>query len=425
MLQQTNGYTRSEPTVTPQTAAEARSLIPNFGVALFDNPRDMSSGWACRADEDPFHFNSVAELSNDTMWVTSLGWDEYTHRAKRLSHLRRIDFLRSSLTSIAADVGRRIMGVYAMESSQVLANILRQSMLIAIHTYQWESPSSDLREDVLSDDIRRVLPQAPKPQQHTRAALLSAHQPYSAPDWAPTYEPDTITLTMRYNRLDYARKVMTTLVPDDAWTYMPPEQACQMSIEELLNPERPALVEAAVELGDVNPDIATLIAFGAQTTRRSGLRKWISQPELAWLSRHARVRVSSALLSQGARPLPMAADLPARLTSDPLFPLSISAGLVAEAHWTAIASPIYNRQTRVSDVSSWAVWIRAADRALSFALALKAYEAGFRVHGYGNGSIVVRTTRNNLPACLAFADANEIAHPAFIPIFKEHGVNCE
>jgi len=416
---------RADPRTNSVEDAAANSLIPKFGVALFDNPRDMSAGWACRAEESPFKFNSVAELSNDTMWVTNLDWNEYQQRAKKLSNLRRVDYLRSSLTSIAADLGSRIVGSFARESSAVLARVLRQAMLVAIHTYRWETPSSDLREDVLSDDIRRVLPHAPKPQPHTRAALLSAYQSYSAPEWAPTYEPDTISLTMRLNRLEYARRVMATLVPDDAWTYMPPEQACSMSIEDLLNPERPVLVEAAVELGDIDPDIATLVAFGAQTQRRTGLRKWISQPELTWLSRHAKVRVSSVLIAQSARPLPAKVDLPARLTSDPLFALSISAGLVAEAHWSSIASPVYNQAARSNEVSSWAVWVRAADRALSFSLALKAKEAGFRVQGYGNGSIVIRTARKDLNRCLAFADANEIAHPAFHPIFAEHGVVLE
>lgn len=419
------GANRASSFEVHQRDEAAKSLIPKFGVALFDNPRDMSAGWACRADESPFKFNSVSELSNDTMWVTSLAWEEYNYRAKKLNHLRRIDYLRTSLTAIAADLGRRLVGAYAMDSSAVLAKVLNQSMLIAIHTYRWDSPTSDLREDVLAKDILRILPPAPKPQQHTRAALMSAYQAYSTPDWAPMYEPDTITLTMRYNRLDYAQQITNTLVPDDAWTYVPPEQACRMNIDELLNPERPSLVEAVVELGDINPDISTLIAFGAGTTRRAGLRKWISQPELAWLSRHCKVRVSSALLSQGARPLPPGVVLPARLTSDPLFSLTISAGLVAEAHWTAIVSPVYNRALRNEDVSSWAVWLRAIDRSLSFSLALKAFEAGFRVTGYGNGSIVLKTTRSNLRACLKFADENNIAHPAFHQIFTEHGIANE
>lgn len=399
----------------------AFDATPQFGVALFDNPRDMSAGWACRAGEPPFPFSSVADLSNDTIWVSALDWDEYRLRAQRLSNLRRIDYLRSSLTSIAADLGRRITGEFARESSAVLAKVVRQAMLIAINVYGWESPASDLRGDVLSDDVRRTLPPPPKPQQHTRAALLSAYQDYSTPDWPPAYEPDTISVTLRYNRLEYARKIMGTLVPDDAWTYLPPEQAASLPIETLLNPAQPTLVEAVVELGSIDPSMASLIAFGATASRRSALRKWISQPELAWLSRHAKVRVSSALVARSARPLPASVQLPPKLLADPLFSLSISAGLVAESHWYSIASTIYNRALRTKEASSWAVWLRAMDRSLSFALAHKAHDAGFRVSGYGNGSVVLRLQRARLQDCLEFAEANNIAHPAFHPIFAEHG----
>lgn len=405
--------------------ATAKSLLPNFGVALFDNPRDMSSGWACRANESPFQFGGVSELSNDTLWVTSLDWNEYQQRAQKLSHLRRIDYLRSSLNSIAADLGVRITGAHAMEASSVLATVLNQSMLIAIHTYNWESPTSDLRGDVLSDDIRRILPYAPKPQPHTRAALTAAYQSYSVPDWSQKYVPDSVTLTMRFNRLDYAKRIMATLIPDDSWTYIPPDKACHMAIEDLLNPEKPTLVEAAVELGRIDPEIASLIAFGAQATSRNSLRKWISQPELSWLSRHAKVSVSSVLVSKSARPLSQNVSLPAKLISDPLFSLTISAGLVSESHWSAIATPQYSRILRANDTNSWAVWLRAADRAMSFALALKAHEFGLLVAGYGNGSIVVRVPRDSLRTCLAFADANDICHPAFHQIFAEHGISYD
>ena len=405
--------------------AAAKSLIPGFGVVLFDNPKDMSDGWACRAGSAPFMIRNASELSNDTMWITSLAWDEYQMRAKKLSHLRRIDYLRSSLTSVAADLGRRIDGAYTRESCEILAKIFQQTMLIAIYSYQWQSPSNDLRGDVLSDDIRRALPAAPKTQPHIRAALMSAYQSYSSPDWPYEFEPDTVTINMRYNRLDYASKIMATRVPDDAWTYIPPEQACKLRIDELLNPQHPCLVEAAVELSGMHADIATLIAFGAQTTRRTGLRKWISQPELQWLSRHAKVRVSSVLMAKSARALSQDVMLPQRLVGDPLFSLSLSAGLVAESHWSSIAATIYNRTTKNNDVSSWAVWLRAMDRSLSFSLALKAHQAGFKVTGYGNGSIVLRVSRSSLPACLDFADQNDICHPAFDALFKEHGVSHE
>lgn len=399
-----------------------RPPAPRFGVALFDNARDMSVGWACRHGDEPFRFGSVNELSNDTIWVTSLDWDEYRLRAQKLSHLRRYDYLRSSLSQIAADLGWRLQGRYAAECSRGLAQVLHQAMQISMALYGMDDPGSDLREDVLSEDLRRMLAPAPKAQQHLRSQLLSAFQAYSSPDWPPHYEDNTITLSLRFNRLEYAQKILSSPVPDDGWVFIGPEQAGTLSLDALLDPERPSLVEGVLDLGDVAPDSAALLAFGAQIQRRNGLRKWISQPEMLWLTRHAKVRVSSALVASSARQLPAAARLPAKMTGDPLFSLSYSAGLVAEAHWSALTQPAYNRGTRKNEVSSWGVWLRAVDRALSFGLAQRAHEAGMRVVGYGNGAVVVRFERGKLPQCLSFAMENGVAYPAFRPLFLEHGI---
>ncbi len=404
------------------SAASVASIMPRFGVALFDNPRDMSEGWACRGDErEPFRF-SVAGLENDTLWVTNLDWSEYQAKAQKLSHLRRVDYLRSSLNAIAADLGVRLTGEYAVEGSRELARVLRQAMLIMMAVYPIASPITDFRGDVLADDIRRLLPRPPKASEHTRTPLASAYQAYSVPEWANRYVPESITLTLRLNRLEYAQRIMATQVPDEGWTYVPPENAGSIDISRLLDPTQPSLVEAVVELDNIDPELARLIAFGSQSGNRTAIRKWISQPELAWLSQHAKVRVSSFLLARASRPLSDGLGLPARLTADPLFVASMPVGLVAECHWSAVASTPYNRSSRSNDINVWAVWLRAMDRALSFRLAFEAHQNGLVVAGYGNGSCLVRVPRDALQSVLTFADAHNISYPAFTPLFEEHGM---
>lgn len=395
--------------------------MPKVGVALFDSATEMSSGWACLADEHPFRFGSVHELTNAAIWVTNLTWEEYRLNASKLSHLRRVDFLRSSLPQIAADMGRRITGEYAKETAPILANVIQQAVQIAVSVYQWEEPINEIREDTLADDIKRTIAQAPKPKSHLRSSLASAHQSYSSPSWPPSYEPDSFFVTLRFNRLTYSRDLLANPMPDEGWSYIPSDRPDELTIDKLLDPERPCLVEATVELGRIEPGLAALIAFGATPNKRSGIRKWISQPELAWLSRHTRVNVSAAFVCRTNRPLSESAQFPTMLSSDPLFALSISAGLIAECHWTALASPSYNKLAKTTDFSAWATWLRAADRSMCFALASKAHAAGFLVNGYGNGSVVIRATRDRLAECLSFAENNEIAHPAFFPLFVEHG----
>lgn len=396
--------------------------MPRFGVALFDNDRDMSSGWACEGEGTPFYFTSVNGLSSDTIWVTSLDWNEYKCRGQKQHNLRRVDYLRTSLGRIAADMGVRITGEFAEQGSALVSKVVTRAVQIAALTYGWEDPAAELREDTLYEDIRRTIVQAPKPQRHVGSALLSAHQSYSSPDWSNTFEEDSIHITLRYNRLEYAAKLLSMDVPDEGWTLVSGNRASELSLDRLLDPAHPCLVEATVELGGCDPDTATLASFGAQLGKRSGVRKWISQPELTWLSRHARVHVASALISRAPRPLPAAAKLPAAMTADPAFALSLSAGLVAESHIHALSATTYSRATKSSVATAWAVWIKALDRSLSFDLAHKVLRARFLPLGYGSGSVLVRCARKRLPELLEFAESNGIAHPSFYPIFQEHGL---
>ncbi|MDL5034295.1 hypothetical protein QRD43_20505 [Pelomonas sp. APW6] len=397
--------------------------LQRFGVAIFDNPRDMSSGWACEAEGTPRYFTSVNDLPTSTVWCTTLDWDEYQHRGKQLHHLRRNDYLRSSLGAIATDIGIRIDGEFAETGCLRLAQVVGNAMQLAATVYGWQDPASDIREDTLHEDIRRTIVQAPKPHQHVRGALLGAFQGHSSPDWAPVYEADCVAITLRYNRLDYAAKLMNCTVPDEGWTRVTEERAADLSLDRLLDPACPSMVEATIEFTGSDPDVATLIAFGSQPGKRAGLRKWVSQPELLWISRFARIHVNSALICRASRTLPDAVKLPPPMLKDPTFSLSISAGLVAESHVHALSTLTYNRAAKHQVASAWAVWLRALDRSLCFSLAHKAMQAGFTPLNYGSGSVRVRVPRTRLGDLLEFASENGIAYPAFSPIFEEHGVS--
>lgn len=393
--------------------------MPRFGVAIMDNDREMSAGWACAADSDPFYFASITQLDTDTIWVASVDWTEYQSRGRQMHNLRRLDYLRTPIQRIAADMGLRTDGHHARFAVYALARTVQQSVSACAILYGWKSPAEDLREDVLYEDIRRSIMQPPKNKSYVMPALAAAYQGSSSPAWPHQYEESSISVTLRLNRLDYVRRLLELPVPDSGWTVVPNAQDVRM--DALLDPQRPCLVEASVEMGRRDPDIAMLCAFGSQAGRRTTLRRWISQPELAWLVEHADVQVQSAIVCLSARFLPPSARLPAALCADPLFSLSMSAGLVAESHFQALASESYNRTLRKKQVSSWAVWLRAYDRAQSFQLSLEALRRGFVPLSYGSGSVTVRLSKHRLPELLEFAQEHGIMYPCFHPYFIEHG----
>jgi len=398
----------------------AESATPKFGVAIFDNPKLGTTGWCCLPGEAPSRFSSVAELSNSAMWITSLDFDEFATKGRQHHHLRRSDYLRTSLKQIGDDLGYQLDGAFAQETSSVLATIFSRTMQIAVKAYGWKDPLQALRDGLLSEDVRRAIAAAPETKDHMVSAFESAYQSYSSPAMSSPFESNSVFVQLRRNRVHHATDVLSTLVPDEGWRFDP--GAGSRSLDSWLDPDHPSLVEATVELSGADPDIAALIAFGAAPTGSRGLlRKWISQPELRWMSKHARIQVSSGYIATATRALPQEAQLPPALTADPLFALSYSTGLVAECHWNAYASQPWKRG-RGKDTRSWAVWLRATDRAISFQMALQAYRAGFHVGGYGNGVVLVRVSRDRLVDLEAFADEVGASYPSFSQLKAQHGI---
>jgi hypothetical protein len=349
---------------------------------------------------------------------------EYARRMQKMHHLRPAEFLRSNLKHIAADLGLHIdgegrLGDVATVAAPKLAKVVHRTILIAAQAYGWAEPQQMLRADTLWEDVRKTLVMPPPVRSFLKPALMSAYQSYSSPDWGNDYESDSITVTLRLNRLAYAKDIMLTPVPDGAWTYVD----SAIDLKTALDPEAPCLVEATVETSGMDPAVSSLVAFGAQPGRRNGLRSWMSQRELSWVSQYAKVSIVRAYRASSAALLPERMQLPELLTADPMFELSLSAGLVAECHWTAFCNPVFSsKAVDKKEVSPWGVWLRAADRAMSFDLALAAHKSGFHVLGYGNGSAVVRLQRQRLPELLDFAMANKVAHPVFREIFEQNGL---
>lgn len=414
---------RNEP-----PAAPPREPMPCFGVALLDESRE--SGWACLGDprrpQEPIRFSSPLDLPSNCIWLLSVEDLREFSQYRSTHNLRPGDFFSTKLKYLAADYGLKVdargrMDRIATQACRELALTVHRAMVIAAQCYNWTTPSQAIKSDRLSEDIRKVLVEPPILGQHS-AALKSAYQSYSRVNqpWIdPAFDQ---RLIVRPNRLEHAKKVMATLVPDPHFVRrVAPSEG--YPVERALDPQMPHLVKATVEFMDSDPNLARLAAFGESAGPRSGLRQWISQPELAWLVKVARVHITEVLFAEAARPLPHQAELPELLTSDPLFSMSIPAGMVAEAHWHALADQVYNpRYEDKRETTLWATWLRAADRAICFQLALSAYQAGFAVMGYGNGSVNIALPKARLPECFEWAMSNDIAHPAFEPIFAEAGL---
>jgi hypothetical protein len=412
-------------------AEDSKVLVPiaPFGVAIFDDSRE--SGWASLGGNDSVRFRNPSDLPNDCFWVVSSEGMDYRSNWSKMSHLRSGEYI-SKLKYLSADLGVRMdgegkYGASAQLAASTLATTINRAMLLASHAYQWDNPSAMLRSDTLSDDIRKHLfglVSPPPVLNHMRAPLSASFQTYSSVP-ARNRPFNSVVLTLRYNRLAYAKRIMSQSVPEGStWNLIEREndRSFNFTLDDALDPSRPCIVKAILEFNSQASDVAALAAFGISPSR-SILRDHITQPELQWLSKYAKVHIQAVRYNANARPLPQKIQLPEALTSDPLLELSVAAGAVAEAHWQGLAKSTFKPSVEGKlEVNSWAAWLRAWDRAFSFELALAAHQQHFNISGYGNGSLSVFCERERLPELLDFSIEQGVAHPVFSTIFEEHGI---
>lgn len=405
---------------------DSKVIIPDVGVMLYDNPNECTSGHASVNGTPATYVRQHSDLANNVIWITNGAFSQYISQGHRNVHnLRAPGFFRTQIPQIGADLGLDMGGANASSVAPVLSLIASRTFKLAAQSYEWK-PNELANADTLHENIKSRFPRdAILNNPALERALQSAFQTDSALSRAD-FIPNSVFLTLRMNRLAHARKVLACPIPDDAWEYVPGVRLPDTQRERLafcVAHETPILAEVEIDMARADSQYAALAAFGQKATSRMALREWVSHPELVWLSRFAPLDIKSVFRSHHYKALPERAQLPAALM-DPLLELSYSAGLLAENHWMSLASDEYNKLTKRKSLTSRAVWLRAADRALCFTLAKKALDKGFTVTGYGTGAIRVRVQRSELLQTLEFAIENKLVAPNFSKIIQEDDVHA-
>lgn len=412
----------SDITLDAPLLQTALSACPDIGIMLFDNPKECASGWASVNGAKAIYVRHHSDLANNVIWITNGEFGQFITLGHRHVHnLRSLTFFRTQINQICHDLGDEIAGAFAQSAAQKISEIATRVFQLAAQSYEWK-PGELGDSDSLYACIKSRFPKECYPNHPALTrALQSAYQTDSAIARAD-FLPNTVFLTLRFNRLAHAKNVLACPIPDDAWEYVPKAKLPSSQKERLslcLNYEAPILAQVVIDMTQADADYAALCAFGHKTASRMVLREWISHPELIWLSRFAPIDIQAWFQAAEYKALPESMRLPRTLTDDPFMGLSYSAGLLAENHWMALASDEYNKWTKKKSLTPRAVWLRAADRALCFSLAKRALDQGFTVTGYSTGAVRVRILRTELLQALEFAIENHIVCPDFSRVIQE------
>lgn len=391
-----------------------------FGCVLFDMQDDGSErmtpqpgkGWASANGKEAVRIHSPDDLASDIRWLTNLDRHTfYRSGAVRMKKLRESSYLKTDLGQIMRETGLAPQKLTSAKACEGLSEVFARLMKIAQAHY--EIPS--IREDEFFAELRPLLLPADAPvslevdEALSRAFLETVICPSAKVEGGRR-------VLLKRPRLEHARQILDTAIPDGEWEFvgvdaMPEESA---RLEWLSGLKRPALMKVAIK-GFVErcpawaPALLQLGEASAGGARKKE-RSWMTLQEARYFSRYAKLDIQAVFLAEGWRDVGARKEL---CEMGELSDLSISLGLIAEAHWLALASPSRHPVTKQKTlVSPRACWLRATDRFLCFAAALPLASAGFSVSSYGAGEVVVTARADRMRDLAQIAPACGLTAPA-------------
>ena len=348
----------------------------------------LIGGWASIGGTPARRIQGVASLPSDVIWLTNLDYTAFS--ATRLymhSNFRNLGWLRTRFEQIADEFGLGTNTGKAKETAETVALIAHR-----VVAYSCKELGVRVKGPRLNDDFSDMLglDRCRLTEQHYAAFESIAGHPNVTVVQSVSYGRGAPTLTLRVNRLRYARTMLSYRVPPDTgWTLV----KNRMSDDELDRLEIPFIVRCRIT--DVKPLMAETLSWGSGS---KSLREWLTPTEWRVVRKHAQVEARSVILcEQGYASQDSYA---AKLPTGPLAELSYSLGLVGEQLWSALM----NKQPRANGQTGYtarAAWMRAVDRMTMFDYAQRlAAKRGITLVGYGMGNVVVRVPEGGLEAVL-------------------------
>ncbi|MGX9960618.1 hypothetical protein ACW0US_17870 [Xanthomonas euvesicatoria] len=397
--------------------------LQSCGVVRFDSQDPHQGGWVSVDGTKARRINGFGALDNQTLWWSNLGFNQlYETGLNRTPYIKRTTYLTSwnpSGSSIGQDEVCLSWGLLPRSFpeqliTEALSGIFSRTMRFAEKTYGIDIARQVPTYDNLADELRaRMIPQRDKHlSPEVDAALSSAHQYYANCVTPRFVDDEHVIVNFVAPAVPYAKEMLDLVVPADQFDFVSSSQLPMPArrLEWVLKQERPVL--ASVRVSDVDPDYASVIAYG-NGARSGSNRRWATHPELLLLSKYAKVDVDSVFLFGGYEKLPAGLQLPGFTRLQSMTP---TAELIATNHWISLAreNPYNLEQVRSPAeraLSPRAAWLNAMDRFMMYTYAIQLYKAGITVRRYGAGRVTVVVPKYSYRDCYEIASAVGLLAP--------------
>jgi hypothetical protein len=359
-----------------------------FGFAAFDGASATAGGLASIEGQPSFRFAGHDALDPAITWHTNLAiLPPKGAPSQSSTGGLRMDFpCRVSARDLALEFGASWQSD-PQGAVRLLSAILARTERVMERQYALPAGGTGSFSERLAVKLL-----APDPAQGlsitqlrgAREILLGAYRVHQR---CPEYARDRgVPMTFRFDRLAHAERLMNlpaAMGGLNRWEGgLPSGHDEMMELAEQIAPHRMGLCKAAVS--DVPVQYKALLGLaGTQSAEM-----WLTLQEACHMTRLGRVRLLDLYVST---------DQAASGVSAPLPPwgliahASVSAGLLAEAHWQALGGThsvsAGAQSIRVPDLRS--ICVRAWDRIACIEAAIRFMQAGVRISGYGSGAVFV------------------------------------
>jgi len=363
----------------------------------------LETGWASISGGKARRISSVHDLPSDVIWYTNLDFAQFIRVGLgRHANFRNAEWLRTQFHGLIAELGIGADNLPPHEMISVLAQVAQRVVKHAQERY-----GVTLSHNKLNQDFSEALqvPRCAFPNEFYPVIPTIAQHPAVKVVHTNNYHQSSPTITVRCNRLQHARALLSTPVPSDmGWEMENPSSLKKRSEDWLDSLDTPFLVKVSV--ANVQPMVSDVLSWSSGA---KAPREWLTDTEWRLFRQFADITIKAALICR----LPATRlEVYDQLPDEHMAELSLTYGLLAEQMWTAFTNPMPYRlnETRWSVA---AAWLRAADRLRMFDFAQKLHARGLTVSSYGVGSVVLRyPASGGLQRTLAMASETGLLPPA-------------
>jgi hypothetical protein len=380
------------------------SVNRQFGLVMFDDDREPSSGWAAVNGGQARRIAGPHELATDVIWWSNVSYEYFFKKTEigRVSWLRHDKYLVITPKDVLVEWGYDPKIVGADFVCSFCSSMFHRVMTMAFRLLSDVDPK--LRMDTafvgktLRDDVRRLVPELDYPKGEAAQVMKtgSAWQEFTRTQIRGGKGARLVKLIRP--RLAYAIEMLKTPVPKAPFEWLSRLDLRSKNSDRtkwVMLTDQPCMAEVAITT--IDPDIAPLYAFGSAIDQdKKTARNWVAHPELIVLGGFAEIDVKSAWVGSEYYELaPLLPECVKDFLDDKFCDLSWSAGIVAETIWRAAGLPQEKGKGFAAPGedkahASWqGAWLKSADKTAMFLLSKRLTDLGYTVVSYGIGWVMV------------------------------------